>query len=473
MSHQDLRKGIVINFIAKYSNTFVQLIITSILARILLPNEFGVVAVVTVFITFFYLLGDMGIGPAIIQNKDLKERDIINIFNFTLVSGFFLAVIFALCGGIVAKVFNDSVYVNVCRLLSFGVFFSIATIVPQSLLYKYKKFKTLGIITVSVNIVTGIIAILLAKVGFSYYALIFQSILSGFLKLIFIKRSVGLKFKIQWGMDSVKVIRSYSAYQFAFNFVNYFSRNFDNLLIGKVMGPTSLGYYDKAYKLMLYPLQSITFVITPVLHPVLSEYQKDMGYIFKTYKKLISILSLIGGFFAVYCFFAAQSIILILFGENWVESVPTFQILALSLIFQMVSSSSGAIFQATNNVKYLFVSGIISAVVNVVAMLIGSTFGKIEYVGIGIVVAFAVNFFQVCYILSRYIFKKSIFSLLVEMKYTIVVCSIMTIALSVIKIEWNSEILNAAFKLVIAIVSFIIGLLITKQFKLFKSLFIK
>ena len=83
-SETSIRQGVFITFIAKYSNIIIQLIINSILARLLLPNEFGIITVITVFITFFTILGDMGLGPAIIQNKDLNKDDISSIFIFSI-----------------------------------------------------------------------------------------------------------------------------------------------------------------------------------------------------------------------------------------------------------------------------------------------------------------------------------------------------------------------------------------------------
>ncbi|WP_099361270.1 lipopolysaccharide biosynthesis protein [Fredinandcohnia onubensis] len=473
MIQQELKKGILINFIAKYSTIIIQLIITSILARLLTPEEFGIVALILVFITFFNMLGDMGIGPAIIQNKSLDENDIRNIFNFTLMIGVVLGAVFALSGRFIADFYDNLAYINISLMLSLVVLFSILNIVPENLLYKDKRFLTVGIIGVVANVFSGAIAIILAYLGYGYYALIFQSILSIFMRFIIGTRIVKLKMKWQWGFYSVKKILNFSTYQFLFNFVNYFSRNFDNLLIGKVMGPTALGYYDKAYRLMLYPLQGITFVITPVLHPVLSQYQDDVSYIHQAYQKLINILSLIGGFFSVYCFFAAEEIIRILFGEQWLPSVPTFKILALSLIFQMVTSSSGSIFQSTNKVKFLFISGVISSIVNITSMIIGSLFGKIEYVALGILIAFGLNFFQVFFLLGRFVFKSSTFSLLKEMKNTIIVVVIMAGFFFLIKFEFSNVIISAVFKLIVASVGFIVGLLVTGQFSTIKSLFLR
>lgn len=154
--------------------------------------------------------------------------------------------------------------------------FSAVSIVPNTLFYKNKNFKFIAYRTFFIQFSVGILSIIAALLGAGLYTLTIQPILSSALIL-----GVSLKKypqKIQWtvGIESVKKIWNYSIYQFLFNVVNYFTRNLDKLLIGKYMGMTPLGYYEKSYRLMMLPLQNITYVITPVMHPILSDYQNDM-----------------------------------------------------------------------------------------------------------------------------------------------------------------------------------------------------
>ena len=102
------------------------------------------------------------------------------------------------------------------------------------------------------------------------------------------------KLKYTFGSKSIHEIFSYSAYQFMFNVINYFSRNLDKLLIGKYMSMNSLGYYEKSYRLMMLPLQNITHVISPVMHPVFSNFQDDPLKLALSYEKVIRILAFIG-----------------------------------------------------------------------------------------------------------------------------------------------------------------------------------
>ena len=165
-----------------------------------------------------------------------------------------------------------------------------------------------------------------------------------------------------WGLQSLRKIFSYSAYQFLFNVICYFSRNLDKLLIGKHMGMSELGYYEKSYRLMMLPLQNITQVITPVMHPIFSDLQNDKGKLATSYERIVRFLSFIGLPISVLLFFTAEEITLIIFGNQWLPSIPVFRILTLSVGIQIILSSSGSIFQAAGDTRSLFICGLFSSV---------------------------------------------------------------------------------------------------------------
>src|SRR5699024_4389501 len=110
--------------------------------------------------------------------------------------------------------------------------------------------------------------------------------------------------EMTWGIPSIRKIFKFSAYQFIFNIINYFSRNLDKLLIGKYMGMSPLGYYEKSYRLMMLPLQNITHVITPVMHPIFSDYQHDLNHLAGAYEKIIRLLAFIGLPLSVFLWFS-------------------------------------------------------------------------------------------------------------------------------------------------------------------------
>ncbi|MCX0404014.1 oligosaccharide flippase family protein, partial [Clostridium perfringens] len=173
-----LKSGLIYNFIAKYSNVLISLVLTSILARLLSPDDFGIVGVVMVFVTFFNMLGDMGFGPAIIQNKKLNKDEVEEIFTFTIIIAIVAAIIFAIFSYFIAYFYSNKVYIGIGKSLAIAIFFYIVNIVPTAVLYKEKRFKLVAIGSVIINIIVGIIAILVALYGARYYTLVIQSILA-------------------------------------------------------------------------------------------------------------------------------------------------------------------------------------------------------------------------------------------------------------------------------------------------------
>lgn len=203
-------------------------------ARLIDPEEFGVVAIATVIISFFSIFSDLGIAPAIIQNKHLTEDKLNDIFSFTLWTGIGISILFFLSSWPISLFYKQSSLLSICHLLSFNLFFASANIVPNALLFKDKEFKFIAYRSLFVQCIGGIIAILAAISGAGLYALIINPIFSSILIFIISIRKKPQKLKYTFGSKSIHEIFSYSAYQFMFNVINYFSRNLDKLLIESI-----------------------------------------------------------------------------------------------------------------------------------------------------------------------------------------------------------------------------------------------
>lgn len=404
---QQLASGVFYTAIAKYAGIVISIVITGVLSRLLTPADFGTIVPITVLVAFFTILGDVGIGPAVIQNNRLSDADVASIFSFTLFTGAGLSLLFFLSSWGIAAFYDSETIVALCQLLSISLFFACANVVPNALLYKAKKFRYLAVRSLAVQLLAGGIAILSAWFGAGLYALVIQSILASIFLFAISYRARPLPLQLrQFDWEPLKKIRNFSAYQFLFNVFNYFSVNLDKLLINKFMGPAPLGYYDKSYKLMQMPLQNIPFIITPVMHPIFCQMQDDLPKMSFYYNKIVRFLAFIGFPLSVLLFFTGQELIYIIFGPQWEPSVPVFRILALSVGFQIVLSTSGSIFQSSGSTHLLLLSGILSTVAIVCAVLTGLfVFDTLEAVAGLLLIAFVVNFFQAYTILYCILFK--------------------------------------------------------------------
>ncbi len=339
--YDDLKKGILISAIGRYSYFLIQFIILAVLSRLLTPEEFGVVSIINVFLIFFNMLVDMGIGPALIQNKTLNKKQIDGVYSFTIILSIVIAIIFAFMSKPIANFYDNPKLIGVSLAMSIALLTTGMNMVPQAILAKQKRFLEINIAQVVSSLIAGTVAIFLAYIGFSYYAIVMNTILKNFIMFVMMFTKSRLRITKEIRKSSLLELYTFSKNQFLFNIMNYFSRNLDHLLIGKYISLKQLGYYDKAYTLSLYPNQILTSVITPVVQPVLSEYEEQKTVIKDTYVTLSKLLALMGMPLTVFLVLSAEEVILILFGSQWTGSIPTFQILALSIWIQMILSSTG------------------------------------------------------------------------------------------------------------------------------------
>ncbi len=455
---KSISSGIFYTALAKYSNIVVSIFITAVLARLLSPSEYGIIAIVMVFITFFTYLADFGIGPAIIQNKELENEDIESIFTVSIFIAIVLAGVFYLCAGTIARFYDNPELLSISRWLSLSVLLSTLNVVPGALNKKDLKFKELGIISVIVQVAGGILAVILALLGFSYFSLVVRAIVTALFLFAgsYYLNPVKLKLQVRW--SAIAKIWRFSTYQFLFNFINYFARNTDSLFIGKYFGSAMLGFYDKAYSLMLMPVQNLTHVITPVLHPVLSDYQDRKEKIYQSFLTLSRILTMIGFPLSVFLCFSGKEIIYLFYGSQWTESIPIFQLLAVIIGLEILLSSTGSFFQSANRADLLLLSGIITSGFIAGGVLYGIFIVK-SLIGVahGIIAARILNFAFAIYMLVKKTLKSSIRRFFRELTMPFLISmAVLLVNLLVLQFSINNIYISLALKLAVSFAAFML-----------------
>ena len=395
----DLIHGVFWSAVEKYSSFLMSIFITMVLARLLSPKEYGVIAIATVIITFLQMFCTMGIAPAIIQRDDLDQNNINSIFTFSILIGLLFGLIFFSCSEIIAYIYNEPLLSPVCKILSIQVFFAAANMVPNALMNKHKQFKAVARRTLTLQIISGLTSIILARKGAGVYALLVSPIFSAigifFWNRIYYKVSIDFHLN----MEPIRRIFSFSMYQFLFDFFNYFSRNLDKIIIGKYIGINPLGIYEKSYRLMQLPLNNISFVINPVLQPVLKCLQNDHEELNRKYLKLVKIIASLSFPLGIALSGCADETIRLFYGSKWDTAIPVFKILALSLPLQMILSTSGAICLVCNNTKMQFFLGVRNTVTTIMGFFFAAYFFKtIEAMAWAWTITLLINFI-VSYIL--------------------------------------------------------------------------
>lgn len=410
-----LGKGILFTAIGQYSNILIQLVVNVVLSRMISVEEFGVVATIQVFLIFFQMLVTSGFGPAIIQNKELIEEDYAILFNFLFIFSLIFAILFGVSGGIVSIIYDNQIYRRLFWLMSIIVFSEGMKVVTTAVLNKRLQFKKINLTLLVSNIIGAICGISTAFMGFGVYALIISTAVPSFLSMIlniyFAKIPIILKLQVK----PLKAIWGFTRNQLGFTVLNYFSRNSDNLLIGKLLGPIPLANYQKSYQLITMPNTVFLGIISPVLQPVLSNHQDDTELIRKTFLQIIHVLGLIAFPLTIFMAFNSKEIIMFLFGERWLNAVIPFSILSCSIWAQMLTSATGSIFMARNHSKNLFLTGVISTILIVSLTLLGIFTQNINKIAAFICLAYILNFFTSYCMLMRRVLEGTIIMVVKEL----------------------------------------------------------
>ncbi len=403
-----LRGAVVIQFGSKYINVALTLVVTMVLARILTPEEYGVMAVISVFLGLFSVIANVGIGAAVVQYRDLSDEDCGALLTFTVIFGVVLALVFCGLSLPVAALYGSDEYVPLMCLASLSVVFGAANMVPNGVLLRDRMFLVSGVRLVVTSLASSLIAIALAFMGWGAYALVLNTVLQSFFVLVWNLVACGLPLGRMDMMGPLKKIMRFSSFQFLSQVLQYFIRNLDNMLIGAVMGSTALGFYDKAYKLAKYPIEIVPGTIGPVLKSFFSVADGDLDKIYELFFKVQKVMSVVGVLASVCFALCAPELIWLFFGDQWGASVTPFAILSVSIVFQMMNYTVFSVLEGLKRTDYLFRHTLITSIGMAVLLVIGLWAGTLEAVAAAVSAYFILSTVPFVYFVVRKGFGRSI-----------------------------------------------------------------
>lgn len=396
-----IRHGITWIGVSQVSKIGLQLVAIVTLARILPPSDYGLIALATVVTGFAAMFRDMGTGASLIHKKCINLALTSTIFWFNVVLGFTLTAIIFCLAPLISDVFGAPKLRHILLILSPVFFISSLGIVHQALFERDSKFKTIAIIDIISSVLALCGALLIAFKGGGVYALVAHSLITA------IVSSVSLWVVSRWrpifraSFVELKEVWSYSGNIFSFNFVNYFHRNTDSMLIGRFVGAVDLGFYNIAYRLILFPLQNITFVVNRASFPAYSRSNSDKRKIGLHYLATLEIIAFITAPMMAMLWALREPFVLVVLGEKWLPSAGVIAWLAAVGFFQSLVSTSGSVLNAIGRSDILRNLGFIGVPFLTSSFFIGLPWG-IE----GVAAAYSIaNFFWV-YPVMRTVFKQ-------------------------------------------------------------------
>lgn len=363
--------------ISQAAKTLCQLLGVTVLSRLLVPADYGLMAMALVVTNLAMLIRDMGTAAALIHTSKLTDATVSTVFWFNIGIGLSLALLLLLGAPLIAMSMRAPQLMQV--LCALAIVFPIGSVgaVHQALMERESRFKQLAFVEISAAIAGLIVAISTALMGWGVYSLVMQSITMAALSAVQLWGRSNWRPHWLWSSAELAGLWAFSGNLSAFNFINYFSRNVDSMIIGRFLGPGLLGFYSLAYRVMLFPLQTMTMVASRALFPVLSRKQDNLPEMAALYLKSVAVIAYITAPLMVGLFVLREPFVAAVFGPKWRLTADVIAWLAPVGFIQSINSTTGVVFMARGRTDLMLRMGILGAMLMVSAFFIGVRWGVV------------------------------------------------------------------------------------------------
>ena len=357
-------KNILISGGYSYLSQFIAFAASLITSRLLLPEYFGLVGLITVFSGFIGIFADSGLSHALIRTN-YSNRYTHALHYISVIFGIILCFITALLAYPIALFYNNSFLLWPTIIMGFVFIPKTLSIVPGAMLQKEMRFNELGLGSLIYTLVVVFFTVVFALAGFEHWAIVLPQIIGTFVQYRWLTSRVSFKGKEMTKpqlIASFRVTKSLITSITGFNFINYWSRNADNLLVGKFYGTHDLGIYNRAYSLLLLPLSLITGLFSAVMYPTLVRMKKKTGSYQNEYYRILKIISLLNFPVGLVLILIPTWFVNLLWGENWIEVASLLPYFGLLIFSQSLISTIGHVLILEGRERLLMYSGWVSAV---------------------------------------------------------------------------------------------------------------
>jgi O-antigen/teichoic acid export membrane protein len=317
---------------------------TMVLARLLTPSDFGLVAMVLAVTAFAAQFRDLGLSQATIQRSTISDAQVSTLFWINVALGLALSLLTAAAAPLLARYYGDPRMIPITLTLAGTFFLSGLGVQHQALLRRRMRFGVLTTIDI-LSLTAGlVVAVLLAWRGAGWWALVWRQLIAT------AASTLGVWWACRWRPlaprrgAGVRSMLAFGGHLSGYSVANYFARNLDRALLGRQVGSSALGLYSKAYQLILLPINMLTTPITAVALPALSRLQHDPPRYRSYYQKGIAPLVAIGMPAVVFLFVTAGDTIPLFLGRQWVGAVPIFRLLAPAAFVGTIHMTTGWVY---------------------------------------------------------------------------------------------------------------------------------
>jgi teichuronic acid exporter len=371
----NLIKGLFWSSIQLYGNQLITFSVSIILARLILPEEFGLIAMLSVFIGIGNALINSGLTSSLTRAENVDEEDYSTVFFFNLAGSIFVYLLFYILGPFIAKFYEQDQLINIIRIYGVTFIINAFSTVQLTRLNKNLDFKTQVKVNIPSLIISGILGILLAIYNYGVWSLVYMSICQS------IVNTIQLWYWSRWKpILCFKKDKFKTHFKFGINLL--FSSILDiifngsyTIIIGKFFSPIQVGYYNRADSLQMLPVGNISSIINKVTYPLFSSIHNDNLKLKDIYKRIMKAILYILVPILVIMSALAEPLFRFLFTEKWLNSVPYFRILCAAGILYPIHSYNLQILKIKGRSDLFFRLEVIKKIMMSFILIISFQFG--------------------------------------------------------------------------------------------------
>lgn len=375
VSAQTFARAIVWAGGSQFGQVIIQFPVTIALSRLLLPRDFGLIGMVLVISRFLTVFVEAGLGSALVQRESLEPRHLSTAFWMNIAFGTVLMALVAASAPGIAALYGEPRLTLLTVVVSADFLLGAFGVVQLAMLQRDLQFRRIAVIQNVAAAVGGVSGIGAALLGAGVWSLVVNTLALTLARSVLATRLGAGVPRGRFEQAAARQLWQFSGHQTGFQAINYWARNADNFIIGKVVGPYGLGIYGRAYQLMLLPISQAGFVVSYVLFPMLSRIQGDASRLKTAYLRTISATALLAFPLTVILFLVARDFIVCLFGTRWLDVVPVLRILCVAALPQSIGTTVGVLYQTQGRTDWLFRWGLASSAVVVAGFAVGVLWG--------------------------------------------------------------------------------------------------
>lgn len=390
-------KGVFWTSLGNVANFSVNFVVGIILARLLSPSDYGLIAMITVFFSIAQCFISSGFGNALVRKQDVTNDDFSTAFIFNVSASIIFFVILFLVAPLIADFYNKPILASLVRAESICMVIGSINIVQNTRFTRRIDFKTTMKIGLTTNIVGSVVGISSAYSGLGVWAIVVMDITRQLVSSTLLWKASPWRPKMIWSKKSFQYLWGYGSKLLASNLLNTIYNNIYPIVIGKFFSAASLGNYTRAQGFVTFPSSNITSVVQRVTFPVLSQIQEDDERLIAGYRRMLKMITFVVFPMTIGMAAVAKPMVLVLLTDKWAECIPYLQLLCFSAMWHPVHAINLNLLQVKGRSDLFLKLEIIKKVIATVVMVVAIPFGVLAMCAGTVLTSYASLFLNTYY----------------------------------------------------------------------------